>query len=307
MYPQDIGSRRLAQLAKALKRRPQPVAGWINLTVRSAGHQRTSGADEELFNTALPNIRIRWTDERSFSLRVGVPDGLLRPRVERGELPAGPISGAVDAGRMFLVALMISSQGVFTWRSISTTPHGTTVDLPGEENSMEVEIEPRGLEINGAPPVHAGYLTGAVDIGVAFLDRGWAPRFWALYMRGVELLAAGGDFLGTYFEEAYLCFYRCLEHTVMVKILDRAGQYNDRHFEDAVRHIGAAPDDPKAPKRFARSLVQTRGTAVAHFLKKSQDAHVDVADVWAVKDAVDVLVSEYVKFLARRRSGRHST
>lgn len=247
----------------------------------------------------MPNLRLSWSDPATFTLQIGVSAPSLAPPYPVGKTSGADIEKAVHAARKFLVALCIAGSGVFTWRAVTTTPRGARVLLPGETDPREVELASEHLTLENAPTLHLGFLFGAIDVLTKLGRHEWSPRFFSLYLRGVELLDAGGDFLGTYFEEAYLCFYRCIEYAVMVKILDHRGQFNERHFADAVLAIGAQPQDRKIPEGFAREILRHRNTAVAHFLKGSQHTEVHIKDVSRVKDALDVLVSEYVKHTVR--------
>ncbi|WP_146155902.1 hypothetical protein [Enhygromyxa salina] len=123
----------------------------------------------------------------------------------------------------------------------------------------------------------------------------WPHRFIEIYQRGCELMVSPVAPLASLHEEAYLCFFRCLEYVVMGKILNRSGQFSEKYFQAACERLGARPVDPNSPRKAAVSLIATRGHAVAHMTKKQANARLDPKDLAHLKSHLDLLCRVFLR------------
>jgi hypothetical protein len=198
----------------------------------------------------------------------------------------------------YLVGLGIAAEALATWRRVGLAPYDLGL-YRADGSPVVVNFTETPLEYVNARALHAGDLWGGIQNFVVMGRHEWHQRFIETYQRGCELMVAPLAPLANFHEEAYLCFFKCLEYIVMAKILDRSGQFNPKEFQAACERLGAQPSDPNGPMRAAVRLIATRGGSVAHLLKKQGDVSLEPQDLAHLKSMVDLLCRVFLRRFPR--------
>lgn len=301
MYDDEHGRQRLRALARQFTRAgefDQRRVVEVRFEVRSASHRVLPRADWSRFNATTPYLNIKPGRRGSdrFFLSAATP-----PRVPsrdgKGEVEVTPttaIMPAFEVAQRFLVSIAIAGQGLFLWRDLKLAPYSLTACFENEDAPYSIDMEFKCVQYTQRPVLGAGFLAAGLDTMRCLHEQQFPLRFYEIYQRSSELLGAGIDPFGSFFEEAYLGFLRLLEFLVTAKILNCGGSLTKHRFEQAAAALGAKPRIPDGPKSIGNLLLKKRGTAVAHFQQGNVDDRVSVNDVKLVKDVLDITCCEYV-------------
>jgi hypothetical protein len=267
----------------------QPVALRMKALVRLASHTAPSAEDlAEFSRCSILAEAAPGDDNRSFYI-IGLSrdDGSV---IDDGTR----VLRLVGLVFKYLVGLGIAAEALPTWRRVGLTPHDLELRR-ANDSILDVSFTETPLMYENARALHAGDLWGAIQNMTAMGLHGWPQRFIEIYQRGCELMVAPVAPLSNYHEEAYLCFFRCLEYVVMGKILNRSGQLKPREFQAACGQLGAQSLEPDGPRKAAMRLIATRGDAVAHLLKKQADAKLEPQDLAHLKSHLDLLCRVFLR------------
>lgn len=304
MYTDAAGRELLKQLRPGLEAlgeldAPQFVA--VDLSVHSWGAAFPRPSALELFHSTIPNIRLRPGETaHDFTIRVTKKRVLTSAGGEVTLDQQTATTAAFTEADQFATALSISSRSLIV--SHRATFHGLHVSgtTLTSGDHIEIQMRPVLVQHRNPDPLHAGELYGAIDTWGHLLARGWAARYFECYRKGALFAAQPIMPLLNFTEEAYLCFFKCLEYIVMVQVLGRRGQLNPKAIRDAFKKLGLRPtgasENPDAVYlRTGSHLVRQRGKLAAHLLVGAGEVQCSPQDLAELKGLVDFLVRAYVK------------
>lgn len=298
MTPRISGQARLRNLARQFEKMNSEKLVELELSIRVHGYLAAEAEDLELFNNALPYVKIKPPTQPRYTFtlhtladRFLMVNGVLTERTQ-----ADAVTNALRTAQYFLLGLSAATMGIVVWRPLSVGGQQPIARDLSADVQITVDIAPAGGPIPRTELVHAGHLTTALDIMQSVM--GWHVRFLEVYQRGEILLELPVWPLLSFAEDAYLSFFKCFEYLVMDRILSKKGQLSPKDFERALGAVGIASDEPM---KFGKSLIETRGRRAAHMLKGYSDFSVTQQDVYELKKLVDLIAGE----VARRESGSH--
>jgi hypothetical protein len=116
-----------------------------------------------------------------------------------------------------------------------------------------------------------------------------------LYQKGEALLHYPTVGLDGFLDEAFMCFFRCLEYLTLVKTLAVSGSFDEKKFAKAWEKLKLKPGDPKHDARWlGGQLVAQRGSCAAHLGKKTL-RDLTPQNVFDLKKIVDITLRELVR------------
>ncbi|MFC2099267.1 hypothetical protein ACFLSF_00325 [Candidatus Bipolaricaulota bacterium] len=256
----------------------------------------------QLFAGAMPYASISDSSElrSTFTLHTRA-DRFIQVEGERVErTTAAAALNAFRTAQFFLLGLSVVTHSLITWRTVEIDADVIeALDLTTGKR-LDVRIEASGGVREGSLELHAGHLSGAIDAMQTAMR--WHIRFLQLFQRGEMLLTLPQWPLLAFTEDAYLCFFKCIEYLVMDRILGLKGQMQPKLLQRALDEVGVKVT---APASFAKSLVRTRGQKAAHMLKGYAEFSVAASEVYELKKFVDALVIATGRFEAQSaRSAR---
>src|SRR5258708_24404668 len=175
----------------------------------------------------MPHPHLTVTDDGIFRLKSTAPKYSVEgtQKIELDESKAIP--SAFHIATRFVAGLSMASFGLFVWRQLDVSP---ILALATRSNGVKEPIQFVRIESQFPQivPLHTGHLCGAIDIYGYLYVQDWSDRFFEIYQKGETLLAFPSHTLVNFYDEAYLCFFRCLEYVTMAKILNRKGQFSEK-------------------------------------------------------------------------------
>jgi hypothetical protein len=280
------GRARLTEFGDYFATRTQEKSLALDLQARLRGFVAPTPSDLELFARAMPYVRIEPIagPDFSFILTAFAPRYVTTENTPRERTHAEGVENAFRTAQFFLLGLSVTTLGVATWRPLSVdAAPPRAIDLVTGA-LVPVEIAPVGGFGPRDQPVTPEQLSLTIEVIARLMT--WHPRFLQLHQRGEMLLALPQWPLLSFTEDAYLCFFRCLEYVVMDRILSKKGQMSPKDLARAMTAVGMKTQDPG---KLATSLIATRGQKAAHMLKGYADVELRPQDAYDLKSLVDVL------------------
>jgi hypothetical protein len=207
---------------------------------------------------------------------------------------------AMDVAISFSTALAISSGGMFLWRYVRFEP----ISVSGliRESKATVNFRDTNPAFEAVEDLHSGMLAGALDLYGGLHVSGWAGFFYTLYQKAECLAASPIGYLGSFHDEAYLNYFRCLEYVVMDRIVQKRGQFTPHYLADSFQALGIDVQLEKeglttggrqSAIKLGSNLIQQRGRLVAHLGKGVVPNVVPLSDVINVKRIICLLIRAY--------------
>lgn len=225
---------------------------WISCCIRSESHTLSEPAFR-LLQSAESNIRVKRVRERDFVISVRA---LVESDSEAAQLHHG--HHVINA---FLIALNVAALGSFYWNNDPWVhPVLTVADDHEGTNSHEGALIVRSdTEYEELKPIEERDIHDAILV-FGIVAREESRVLTGEYCRGLLLLRM--NFYDLNFRrEAFLCFYRALEHFVAARILGVKRLQNElRDLQRGLSKVGAS----KELLDELRSLYAIRSSQVAH-------------------------------------------
>ena len=296
MASEKTGEARLRELARQFRKLESEKLLELRIPVKMYGYRAPTAKLRRLFAKAMPYASIsESSDLRSTFILHTRADRFIQAEDKRSErTTADAALNAFRTAQFFLLGLSVVTHSLITWRTIEIDDHVVEgLDLLSG-NHLDVRIEASGGVRDGSLKLDAGHLSAAIDLMQTTMP--WHIRFLQLFQRGEMLSVLPQWPLLAFTEDAYLCFFKCIEYLVMDRVLDIKGQMQPKHLLSALERVGV---EVASAKSFARSLVRTRGQKAAHMLKGYADFSVAAGEVYDLKKFVDLLVIATSRFEAR--------
>lgn len=302
MTSEKTGEARLRELARQFRHLESEKLLELRIPVKMYGYGAPTAKIRQLFAKAMPYASIsESSDSRSTFILHTRADRFIQAADERIErTTADATLNAFRTAQFFLLGLSVVTHSLITWRTIEVDDHvAEGLDLLSGKQ-LDVRIEAAGGVRDGSLKLHAGHLSAAIDLMRTTMP--WHIRFLQLFQRGEMLSVLPQWPLLSFTEDAYLCFFKCIEYLIMDRILHVRGRMQPKDLLRALERVGVEVDSAKS---FARSLVRTRGQKAAHMLKGYADFSVAAGEVYELKKFVDALVIATGRFEAQSaRSSR---
>lgn len=287
MYAREVGLKKLAILKASGNELSGEKGTMLKIAVRAYGYERPSDDDCAIFSDAFRYVRIGppSTSDHTFDMDV-YADRFVSEEgrsVERAP-EDGALNGFETTTRL-LLCMSVATSGIFRWRRLEVSPTEIVARDLVNAKDLPVQIASTGGIDGTFGPLHVGHLSCAIDLFVKVGS--WHQRFFQLYQKGEMLLELNEWPMLSFFEDAYLCFFKCLEYAVMVKILDKRGQLDPKLLKSALERIGATGSNLM---KTSTHLVSERGSKTAHLLKGYEELNVTRQAVFELKQLLDALV-----------------
>ena len=259
---------------------------WISCRIRSDSHT-LSAEPLRLFQLEASNIRIHHIQEHDFfvSVRALNPDAPEPNQLHDGHRVISAL----------IIALNVGALGTFSWyRDPWVHPILTvTDDFDGSNphaGALVVESETKYEVTQALTDVDVENI--ALVFGIVARERSTALT--GEYSRGLLLLRM--NFVDLNFRrEAFMCFYRALEHFASARILKVQKLTNElKGLQNALRHV--TKDEELIAE--VREIYRVRSSQVAHSQNEQREVTLD--DVLKTKVLLDFFMHKTFKDEANR-------
>ncbi|MCP4607038.1 MAG: hypothetical protein GY847_42080 [Proteobacteria bacterium] len=287
MYRRQVGIQNLEKLALDGSISQTGKSTSLQIPIRCYGYKAPLPEDAALLAKAVPYFEFipSSTSDTAFDLLVQADRFSMQDGNKSERDHAASVNNAFGSTTRFLVALSVATSGVFSWRRLSVDPREIeTKNLLTGDVSL-AKIEPVGEMGGDYGPIHAGHLSCAVDLFARIGS--WDLRFFHLYSKGEMLLEVPEWPLLNFYEESYLCFFKCLEYVAMDRVLCQRGQLNPKKLANAFKKAGA---QAKNLTKVATGMIAERGSKAAHMLKGYQKITLTRQASLDLKLALDALI-----------------
>ncbi len=303
MLSLEVGQQRLQLLAKEAEAQGlfQRMGKQLELEVEVnlIGYDPPSQELMTLFNRTIPLVQLASSNAHTFLLRCIATKLVVEGNHETERPIETAVPRALEIASRFLTALAIASNGIVTWRRLDLSPLGMIATWLDTGKQEDIQFQRIDAKFQDVSTLHAGHLCAALDIHGYLFVREWSDRFFELYQKGDTLLAFPLHPLANFLDEAYLCYFRCLEYVTMVKILNGGGGFDEKKFVKACNRVYLelesqdGLDSPELLLQLAKALVRERGTGTAHMAKGSHDTRINQDQAYQLKKLVNKLVQQY--------------
>jgi len=252
-----------------------------------------------------PLFSIELIDPSHFKLTILLPKKSFKG-IEKDQLPEAIFIKATKHINMMCVGLSIATLGRFWWHGFNWRDR--FIEKFDNESNSQIDVELKHM----SHPVSFytdGKLQYALDtklfdissflIGLLFISKSQLETTWRLvslnYIKGLHLFATPVADINFY-DEIFMCYYRCLENLCTVSILKKKSLKNEH--KDITRALEICKVPKQALVEF-NNVYKIRSSIVAHCqnpnstLATFEHAH----DVKILVDLVlqNIILSEFVK------------
>jgi len=197
----------------------------------------------------------------------------------------------------YLVSLSIATGGFCYWQKISINQNILKCFNYVTNKNELYRINYQIKTFNNQVQLDYKHIYASIDIFEYLFVNKFLVQFYKTYQKGELLYSFYEDENVSLLEESYLCFFKCLEYTVMKKILNKNGTMDYKDIRDVFKRLHIenldAEDKDRDLIETGRYLIRQRGEYSAHFNKTEIKKEEYIKNITELKNFIDFIIKVY--------------